>query len=310
MSIKQDELIKLLDELLYFGSSKKFKTEIETASELFSKSDDKELQLSTDIGFTDWYMHDYKFSNQFFLVDFFRKEKNLTSDQKELLNSIENSVLSIFEIQGEEGNYFIKDIFTKKDYQLMNQDFLVFTNIEDLHLMRIYPCEDLKFIALESTVVGSNFKDVLVKTLLEHYNQYSRLAGATELEDFVNNNPLVIFKIAHILEELEFETILEDEYKVYQSVYIYKDIKEVLAVLNSNSRFECSLNEDDCFVYKFMDIKDKNIEVSEIVLCDNRLEAECLNPVDLEEVKKEIEIILKDIVVYVGDEVVDFEDLL
>lgn len=309
MAIEQDELVKLLDELLFYGSTTRFKNEIQSASELFSKSDDNDLKLSTDVGFTDWYIHDYKFSNQLFLVDSFRKDRTLESNEKEILDSIENSILSIFEIHGDEGKFFIKDIFTKRDYAIQNQAFLAISNAEDLHLMRIYPSESL-FIVLESTVVGSNFKEVLIKTLFEHYNQYSRIAGAVDIEGFVKNNPLVIYKIAHILEELEFETVFEDEYKVYQSVYIYKEVKDVLRVLDSNDRFECTLNEGDCFVYKFLDKEDKTIEISEIVLCDNRLEAECLNSIDLEDVKKHIEELLEGIVVYVGDEIVDFDDLI
>ncbi len=80
--------------------------------------------------------------------------------------------------------------------------------------------------------------------------------------------------------------------------------------MNNHPLFECSLEEGGSYVYKLYETEAKENIISEIVLCDNRLESECLNDVDLQAAKKVLQEVLGDAITFLQDEVVNFEDLL
>lgn len=311
MAVKLDNLAQMIDELLFFGSTHQFRDAIRAAKDHFTKSDQEELQLSTDAGFTDWYLHNFVFDNRMLLTDLLRKDRTLSVEEKEVLDAIENSILSVFEFRGDPDNYFLKDIFTQRDFAIANLDDLVLMDKQSLHFSRLYPMGDKYILMPESTNIGMSYKELLVKAFMDQYNQYTRIVGVADVEAFVYEHPLMMHKILHILEDLEADAVYDDgEYRVFQSVYLYQELKAILALLDADERFECTLAEGHDYVYKLYETNAKEVIVSEIVLCENRLESECLNDHDLQESKKVLEALLGDSVVFLQDEVVDFDDLI
>lgn len=311
MAIKLEDLSVIMDELLFFGSSQQFEGAIETAKKQFSKSDQEEFQLSTDIGFTDWYLHDYVFENKMYLTDLFRKDRSLNDASKNALESVANSFLSVFEIRGSAGNFFLKDIFTNQDYGIENAEDVALMNNEGLHFTRLYPVGEKYIIMPETIVLSMDYKALLVKAFMEQYNQYAQAVGAADVADFAYGHPLIIYKIVHILEDVEADAVFDDnEYKVFQSVYLYQELSEVREALESDDRFECALEEGDDYVFKLYESEAKKTILSEIVLCEHRLEAECLSDRELQEAKAIIEKVLGERIAFLQDEVVDFDDLL
>ncbi len=289
MSNNQNLFAELIDELLYFGSGAQFEQEINDAKDIFSKTDQQEIQLSTDAGFNDWYIHDYKLKSELYIADLYRKDNDLNKDQKEILDSVSASILSVFEVRGEEGSYFLKDIFTQRDYGIESQEEIEFLDKKSLQFIRLYPYKGQFVLNTESKSLGYNFKEILVKTFMEQYNKYAKSLGVAEVEEFAYNNPLMVYKIVHILEDLDAETMYDnDEYLVYQSVFLYTELNKILEIMNNHPLFECSLEEGGSYVYKLYETEAKENIISEIVLCDNRLESECLNDIDLQAAKKSI----------------------
>jgi len=311
MPVNKESLQVILDELLFFSTSKKFEKDIELAGTFFSSAEVEELKLSTDAGFTDWYMHNYQFENKLYLTDLFRKSKELTIDEKDIIDRVDNSIISIFELQGNGEEVYFKDIFTKADYQIIDKEELEILNAEELHFVRLYPGENGFHLSNDKISCGISFKDILVKTFMARYNEYCKKAGATDIDSYTYENPLIIYKVVHILEDLEAETVYGDEdYSVYQSVYVYKELKSVLEIMDNESRLEKAFEEADSFVYKLYETADQEVIISEIVLCDNRLEAECLSAVDRSKSKAVLEEILNNVVVFLEDQIVGFDDLL
>lgn len=311
MAMSKEKLIELLDEILFFSMDKKYQSEIETASKMFTKADVEDIQLSSDAGFTDWYIHNYQFQNKLYLTDIFRKSKELSLDEKDIVDRIENSFISVFEAQGNGEDIYFKDIFTKSDYGILDKEELKNIIKNELYFVRLYPGDGGFHLSDDIISIGQNFKDILVKNFMETYNEFCRLNGAVDLDAYTYGNPLIMYKIIHILEDLNAEeTFLEGDYSVYQSVYVYKEIGPILELLNKNNRFEMALDEFDSYVYKLYDSSNKEIILSEIVLCDNRLEAECLSDRERSLSKKVIEEVLGDTIVFLEDMIVDFDDLL
>ncbi len=171
MSNNQNLFAELIDELLYFGSGAQFEQEINDAKDIFSKTDQQEIQLSTDAGFNDWYIHDYKLKSELYIADLYRKDNDLNKDQKEILDSVSASILSVFEVRGEEGSYFLKDIFTQRDYGIESQEEIEFLDKKSLQFIRLYPYKGQFVLNTESKSLGYNFKEILVKTFMEQYNK-------------------------------------------------------------------------------------------------------------------------------------------
>lgn len=311
MAVNRENLLELLDGLLFFGMNEKYKTEIELASKMFTKAEVSDIQLSSDAGFTDWYIHNYQFQNKMYLTDLFRKSKEWTLEEKDILDRIENSFISVFEVQGSGDNVYFKDIFNRTDYGILDKEEVKNINENELYFVRLYPGEGGFHVSNDMISLGQIYKDVLVKNFMETYNEYCRLHGALELDAYTYGNPLIMYKIVHILEDLDAETTFtEGDYSVYQSVYVYKNIKPLLELLDNDKRFEKALHEFDSYVYKLYDGLDSEIILSEIVLCDNRLEAECLSARERTLSKKIIEEVLSDQIVFLEDSIVDFDDLL
>lgn len=292
---------EILDELLLLTSDKEYSNEIKKAYHLYMKGmPDGTIEL----GFNDWLIFDYKFeNNSSFIKEYYSKNK-VDEETLSILKSLENSKLSVFEVIETDQRKFLKDIFTREDYKILNQKRIDRNPIiaRIIELNKDYIIVDTIEKWAESS--GKGIKQAIMKKYNDIYSENRNLT----IGDFIHNNSIIIYKYLMIYKDVEVKSVFEDEeYHVYQSKYKILERKDFYDKINNISDF---IFQTDEFKNEIYELYDEDVLLAEIEIINQNFNVECRSQEDLDQANKKIEAILSDVVLKLKDEVLNIEDLI
>lgn len=302
------QILEELKEKILFSILEKNNSDyIEKAKKMFL------LELDDDIanGFTNWLIHDFSYDG-IKAVDLYKKSIATSMDKyikdndeaKDYLDVISGSLFSFFDLVKTENNVILKDIITRKDYLLSVSDFEI---SESLVVGRIYFDEDKVILSEEHTLYSESFKDVFRKGILEKYNDYIRVHGIIEIEDFVKDNSSIFYKFIDVVNDADAAVNFDDEdFSVHQSVYALKNRANVIAILDKvKDSIKEEYDEDEStYIIKLGEM------TCEIIVLKDKLELECLNQYELDIFKEKIGNLLDGNMIYMKDEVLTIDQML
>lgn len=225
------------------------------------------------------------------------------------LSLVSDLRFSVYEVKKYPGGMGLKDLYTKKDFLFKGEEEL---SEGDIVVALLVSLGTDHFIYEGYMLFPSQYKDTFVKGIMEKYNEFCRGKGAMDLETFIREQPLIIMKFVEILNNVEQDAYeAEEDYLVYQTVFLVGDMAKAKEALKGDSDFEITLDESGFLVTRlFMDKgPDSENLIAEIVLDGNRIEIEALDEFRQNMAKAKIENLLGDLAVHFKDEVVSMDDL-
>jgi len=291
-----------VDKLLFWALNEKHADVVKHATEVFLKGSESELEMQ---GFNDWFIHDYRTKENKSISDLYIAEESPDQDEVKILKVLSSSVFSAFERMAIKDKMIVKDLFTKLDY-LLDENF----ESSSVMLVRIYTMDHKHTLVESPEFLPDEYKSMLVKGMLEKYNEYCRLYAPVQMETFIKEHSLVLYRFLNIIDSTATEQALdEDEFIVHQSTYIIKESPKAHTLMKNNENFILSLDDEAGAVFKLVAGEHKEV-IAEIVLADDRLEIECTSANALDHSKEVIEDLLEENATHLKDEVLHIDDLI
>lgn len=292
----------MTDKVLFWALGDKNADLIEKATEVFLKGSSDRNDM---MGFNDWLVHDYRDDQNRSLVSIYAAENPVSENERAVLFSIETSVFSAFERMPIQDKVVFKDLFTKFDYALVDE-----VEGGGVILARIYTFKGQNFILEAPEYLTEDYRGILIKGMLEKYNEYCRLFSPIQIEAFVKGHSQILYRFLNIIDSTAAEHSLSDhDYVVHQSTYIIKDRTAVQDILLGSGQFQLMLEDSAGVVIKMIQNESDDV-LAEIVVVDDRLEIECISEEALEFAKNAVEMLTLDEVTHLRDEIVSLDDLL
>lgn len=307
-----EALQEFLDAVLFFAMKPEYAPHVERASKIFTKEWAEDTLYASEFGFNHWLIHNYRFEDQAEnFISLYMKENPGTAEEEPFARMAEKCVLSVYQIIRTEHNILLKDVLTRKDFILANEDLTTHLDETALHLLRLYPDGPGWLAIQEGAAFESSFREALNRGVLEKFSEYCRLRGPQDLEKFIYENPMMIYKFVEIIESLEItETSSEEEYTVYQGTYVLKNIRETAQLLETLPGIELAIAEDGVWIFRLPVLDEPEVQLAEIVLSENKMEVECTAAQDLATCRGLLEAHLGAGIVHLKDEVLDIDSLL
>lgn len=292
---------EMLDELLLLTSKEEYSEEIKNAYDLYMKG----LPEGTiEIGFNDWLIFDYQFKNGSSFIQEYYKNNDLQEETVLLLKAIENSVFSVFNVIQTDQRKFLKDIFTRNDYIIKNENKIDRNPI----IARLINFNNSNIIIDVIEKWAETSEQGINQAILKKYNEiYSENRNLT-LSEFIQRNTIIIYKYLMIYKDVEIKSVFEDEeYYVYQSRYKILESDDFYKTINESEAFVFQTDE---FKNEIYELYEEGIELAEIEIINDKFNVECRSQEELDQANLKLETILSGTVLKLKDEVLNIEDLI
>lgn len=304
--------LKIEEDVLSFLSMPQFRKEIEGAKDYFyNYIEQGDMNRDLQMDFNSWLIYDYRLQDgKTFLEKYYHTEKeHLSEEEKCFIQNQLNAYLSIYEIYEIQGdNVRIRDIFVKEEY------FIPLDNIDDaktkeLVLARVMENGGQYRLTGNKQYIPGIFKSTMERNIYEYYEDYKNKNRFGTWKTFLRDHSELLYKYLGIIEELLIRQEEEDDerYRVWQSVYLIKDTRNIKQMLLAYDQIELDGEDRGSCYFKLM--SNKKI-LGELVLKNNRLELECVSENDRKTAKKFIEKILGENGKHYKDEIFSIEDLV
>src|SRR6056297_1563118 len=292
---------EILDELLLFTSEGEYSDEVKKAYELYMKG----LPDGTiEIGFNNWLVFDYKFENGSSFIEEYYKNNNLNEVEVSLLKAIENSTFSVFTVIETDQRKFLKDVFTREDYDIKNEERIDRNPI----IARIINYDHSNIIIDVIEKWAESSEKGIKQAILKKYNEIYSENRNMSIGEFIQKNEIVIYKYLMIYKDVEIKSVFEDEeYYVYQTKYKILDSDEFYKAINSSKPFVFQTDE---FKNEIYELYQDNLLLAEIEIINDKFNVECRSQEELDQANLIIEDVLSDNVIKLKDEVLNIEDLI
>jgi len=292
---------KILDELLLLTSEEKYSDEIKKAHNIYMKG---MPEGTIELGFNNWLILDYKFGNNSSFIKEYRKKNDLDDEALLILKALQNSTFSVFSVIETEKRRFLKDIFTKKDYKIINEEKID----RDPIISRLIKFEKHYVIVDIIEKWAESSEKGIQQAILKKYNEvYSKNKSLT-IGNFIQKNSIVIYKYLMIYKDVEIKSVFEDEeYYVHQSKYKILDVDRFMSQIHEIGDF---IFQTDEFENEIFELYDDNVLLAEIEVINNVFNVECRNKEDLDQSNLKLKTLLSDVVLKLKDEVLNIEDLI
>lgn len=300
------QIEEALDALLLESSLIKDEAELATAKAAYEKGVEGRAE---GLFFTDYLVFDYKVND----VSLFEQ-----AVQQQSYPGLDQSLrhrFSVFEVVQYPNSLGLKDIFTKTDYKVVNGETLM---VGDLMVGRLLISGSEAFLLENALVFPNSYKEALVKGMMEKYNDFVINGQQRSLDEFLIAQPEVLMKYIEILNEVEEESFdAEDDFMVYQSIFLVGDPVALKHQIMQEPGFETSLDESGFMVVKLYADESgdftgepEDLLIAEIVIDGNRVEIECLDEFRLNMAKEKMKQCFGDAIAHFKDEVVSMDDLI
>lgn len=307
-----ENLQEFLDSVLYFAMKPEFAEQVARASEVFTKEWAEDTLYASEFGFNQWLVHNYRFEEKTenFISLYMHQNPNAEAEAG-LARMASKSVLSVFQVLRTQHNILLKDVLTRKDYILGNEVLEEIMDENALQFLRLYPEGDSWLAVQEGAGFEKSLKEALNRGVLEKYSEYSRIHGPQDIEKFIYENPMMIYKFVEIIESLEItESASEEEYMVYQSTYVLKNTRDTAKLMESLPDIELGIAEDGVWIFRLPVPEEPEVQLAEMVLSENRMEVECTSAEHLAASRRILETHLGQCIVHMKDEVLDINSLM
>jgi len=295
-------LESIVNDLYEYAVLPKFSTLLKKAEDRFLITDDK----SDTIGFAEWFIFNYRDEkNNEKLIDHYK-----LSDQSkdipeivEALDAIKASKRSLYEVRSDREQAVLKDIFN-------NEDFVIENTIVELDQMisgRIVTLGHKHYLIGDIFEIESHYKESIVKYMLEQYNQYTIRMGLMTLDDFLDLNGHLIYKVTSIVSTIDDENAFEEELMLYQATYGFRCTQEVLYDRIIEIKLPVFPDEDDASILRVMQ---NEVIVAELEITNGQLYVLCNNEAHLHQMIDLMQPVLNEDIVFLKTETYTLEELL
>ncbi len=255
-----------------------------------------------EFGFDNWFLCDFKYDHKD-MMTYYQQNQPVLGEEKIVLESIQNSWFSYFEVFEVEGKSLLKDLFTKADYQVENSELLAGGTIV---AARLYPCERKYYIEILENFDGEMHKHV-TGAVLSKYNEFCSQNQTIEIEEFIKTQSLLLYKFMNVFKNVSLQdSDADEEFMVYQSDYVFDNRDKVIELISTEGSFEFVEKEEDEEIYSII----HEGEVIEIVISTNKLELEASTEAIRQVIKTKVEELLKGYITFVQDIILNIDDIL
>ncbi|AOT68559.1 hypothetical protein [Geosporobacter ferrireducens] len=299
------------EDVLVFALQSNFHEEIERAKNKFYEIIG-ELDASHEIivDFNSWLIYDYKDKNKASFIERYHKNtmEKFTEEENNFINQIKYAYLSLYEIRDRTGDqYQLRDIFTKKELQLTA------AQLEDLRdgeliLSRIVKADEGYWAVGNRSYIPVMFRNSIERNMINRYEEFIKANSYGTWEVFLKTHSLYLYKYVSIIQDvLVHEGENEEDYSVWQSIYLIKDGRNIKQILSEKKQINLDYEENGTLFFRIM--TGEGI-LAEMVIKNNRMELECNSLQDRKEAKKLVESLLEDRITHYKDEKINLDDIL
>jgi hypothetical protein len=251
---------------------------------------------------------DYEGFTEWFLFNYFDLESGKTFVERYVnshpeAEALKESFRSIFEVRFEHDQIYLKDIFTKEDFQLNGTPL----NDDELVSLRIVPIDEAYEAFGDIYRVDMAYREVIEKHMMEQFNAYTHHYGDSNMRRFLDNQGQLIFKIMHAVQSTGDGLVSEEEFLLYQARYAYKNSRE--QVVNLIAQMDETLELESVEAGLYSVFKD-NIILAELEFIQPTLYVLCNNEKHLENMTNLLKAIESEEFVFLGKDVVTLDELL
>lgn len=283
------------EDLLFFSMEPRFAQIIEQADLTYRGEETAEVHPAL---FEDYLLYVYKHQGLSF-ADRYSQEARMFSD---FFKAAERSYFSGFEVMRHGDHVFLKELFTKRDYALLNPETLEGV---DFLAGRIFFFENGHVLAPNFESYQKESMEAFKRAILE---RHAEERASEDLGEFLSKNALLMMRYLDILDTILEEALTEEEaFFVHQATYLHQSLEDIKVVLDAAAECEIALDEPEDLIYRLMHEGDI---LSEIVLMKNKVVLECVEAEALTAAKRWFETLLGSRAVHFADEVLSMEDLL
>jgi len=258
--------------------------------------------------FFDWFLYDFKLfdTNERLIERYYREEGgNLSKLEKEMIKDWASSRYSFFEVEnvqpGEECT--IRDIFTKKQYQVSDQASSNQIRPSDIIGARPIKCGDNTYFSAVISLYPAAFKTLILDFFKGEFKEYRRSNGKEKTKnDYLKDWG---YQIGHFLEDVakhpKYLTPEGDEFVLAQATYHLEESEKALSKLGKiKSLTEIGGSSNDIRIFSWGK-RGKNTITGSIEIENNNLRIECYSIDMLSKAKAKIEKELGGLIVHIED---------
>ena len=299
------------EDVLVFALQSNFHVEIEEAKNSFYEiigELDTNHEMIAD--FNTWLVYDYKGNGSGSFIERYHKSGmvEFTKEENVFINQVKHAYLSLYEVSDRTGDHYqLRDIFTKKELQLP------MTRLEDfrdgeLILSRIVEVDGSFWPVGSRVYIPTMFRISIERNMINQYEGFKKANSYGTWEAFLKTHSLYLYKYVSIIQDLlVHEVTNEEDYSVWQSIYLIKDSRNMKQILSESKQIKLEDEEEGTLLYRVM--TGEGI-LAEMIIKNNRIELECNSLQDRKKAKKLIESLLESRITHFKDEKISIEDIL
>lgn len=256
--------------------------------------------------FNSWFIWEYRINNESIIDLFIKNNVNLNQEELEVLEALNHSYMSIYELKNDNEENLYKDIFTTDIHEINN---IKYDMKNKLIMGRVYEIKGKKYMFDDCFVIDVKYLNGIEKSFYNNYEEYKRKNPNITKQEFLKGGYLFLISIVNIIFNVKREDTDNDRLYVYQSDYAVLEYDEVLDKIIEQGVIEFEDSISDQEIYILYRDSSKNDIVGELVISKKKLEIECVVERDRNIAKKFIEKLLGKLVVHMSDQLVTMEDL-
>jgi len=281
--------------LLFFSMEPQFAEIIVQADKAYRGEDDQDPHADQ---FESYLLYDYRVDGLSFADRYAAADRPYS----EFFKAVAHNYFSGFEVMRHGAHVFLKDVFTKRDFKLLNPEVL---EGESFLVGRAIGFADGYILAPDFELYTKETMEAFKRAILERHAAERQNEA---LESFIEHNALLMMRYLDILETImEAEQSEEETYLVHQSTYLHQNSVKIREVLEASPNCEITLDEPEDLIFRLMHEGDI---MAEIVLMKNKVVLECVEETALSQSRKWFEAQLGELIVHFADEVLTLDDLL
>lgn len=296
---------QVMNKLIYYISQHISQEHLDNGKMDFDEQLRENKYIIEESEFNSWFIWEYKINGESIIEIFLKNNNDLTTEERETLEGLNNSYMSIYECE-DKGDYKIcKDIFLKTDYKISN---IPYETKNKMIMGRVYRIKDNYYMFDDCFVIDTKYKGGVDKSFYNNFEEYKKKADIS-MEEFLKNGYLFLISIINIIFNVKQEDSTDESLCVFQSDYAVVDYDTVIDKILDQPVIEFEESISDNEIYILYRDSEKIDVVAELVINQKKLEIECVSERDRDSSKRFVEKLLEKAIVHLSDQFVTMEDL-
>ncbi|MCA0384028.1 MAG: hypothetical protein LCH34_00370 [Firmicutes bacterium] len=290
-------LDSVFDELYVHAVSNEYSHYMKTAESFFVLEEDH----SDTEGFAEWFIFNYRLNDRNErIIDKYIQQSDAHIDA---LNAIKRSRRSLYEVRIEREQTVLKDIFNQDDYLVEAPE------LEEGQVIstRVVTFENKNFLVGDLFTLDKQYLETIRKYILDLYNQHVKTNGLTTLDDFLDQQGHLLYKVLRIVNTIDEENAYDNELMLYQANYAYRCTQEALFDHFMTLGLPVYADEDE---EPLLRVIIEDIIIAEIEITNGQFYVLCNNPSHLDQMLTRLKPLEGNEIVFLKTETFTLEDLL